>query len=215
MPLVKSRAEVDSRRELIIETAAELFVEVGYGAASMSAIAAKLGGSKGTLYNYFKSKEELFEAYVRRHCGRTQEAIFGLLANGGDTRSCLARLGRELISNILSDYTLRNFRVIVAEAERAPSLGLALYEAGPQSGAARLAAFLADAARRGDLEVPDPLAAAQQFVSLCLNWRLRARLCGVVPEPTSEEVTRDVDGAVETFMAAFGPSRRRPALVAG
>ena len=31
----------------------------------MSTIAARLGGSKGTLYNYFKSKEELFEAQVR------------------------------------------------------------------------------------------------------------------------------------------------------
>ena len=36
----------------------------------MSTIAARLGGSKGTLYNYFKSKEELFEAYIRETCGR-------------------------------------------------------------------------------------------------------------------------------------------------
>ena len=55
----------DQRREAILNVAREVFFEQGYSAASMSTIAARLGGSKGTLYNYFKSKEELFEAQVR------------------------------------------------------------------------------------------------------------------------------------------------------
>src|SRR3954464_10654712 len=57
------------RRELILDVASEVFLKEGYAATSMSEIAARLGGSKGTLYNYFKSKEELFEAYVSRNCG--------------------------------------------------------------------------------------------------------------------------------------------------
>src|SRR6204780_5843981 len=59
----------DERREHILKVAREVFFEYGYSAASMSQIAARLGGSKGTLYNYFKSKEELFEAQVRDLCG--------------------------------------------------------------------------------------------------------------------------------------------------
>ena len=62
-PVLKDRR--DQRREAILEVAREVFTEEGYAAASMSTIAARLGGSKGTLYNYFKSKEELFGAYVR------------------------------------------------------------------------------------------------------------------------------------------------------
>src|SRR6202789_1904440 len=59
----------DQRREAILRVAGEVFLEEGYSAASMSTIAARLGGSKGTLYNYFKNKEELFEAQVRDLCG--------------------------------------------------------------------------------------------------------------------------------------------------
>jgi AcrR family transcriptional regulator len=55
-------ARRDAKRDTIIEVARQVFFEEGYAAASMSTIAARLGGSKGTLYNYFKSKEELFEA---------------------------------------------------------------------------------------------------------------------------------------------------------
>src|ERR1700748_881544 len=73
---IKPRSHRDSRREAILDVATEVFLEVGYSCASMSAIAARVGGSKGTLYNYFKSKEELFEAFVRRSCDRFGEAVF-------------------------------------------------------------------------------------------------------------------------------------------
>ena len=58
----------EDRRDAILDVAYECFVAEGYGSTSMSTIAARLGGSKGTLYNYFKSKEELFDAFVRRAC---------------------------------------------------------------------------------------------------------------------------------------------------
>ncbi len=64
---------------LILDAAAEVFLEEGFAAASMSAIAARVGGSKGTLYNYFRSKEELFEAYIQRHCAWQAESMFALL----------------------------------------------------------------------------------------------------------------------------------------
>ena len=55
-------------------------VSAGCGAT----IAAKLGGSKGTLYNYFKSKEELFAAVMQRQCGALAETLFDV-AHDGDT----------------------------------------------------------------------------------------------------------------------------------
>jgi hypothetical protein len=41
-----------SRREAILEVAERSFLEQGYAATTMSAIAAELGGSKGTLWSY-------------------------------------------------------------------------------------------------------------------------------------------------------------------
>ena len=58
------------RRETILEIARDMFFTEGYAAVSMSAIAARLGGSKGTLYNYFASKEELFSAVMTQHFDR-------------------------------------------------------------------------------------------------------------------------------------------------
>jgi AcrR family transcriptional regulator len=52
------------KRELILETALEVFATYGYHGASISQIAQHAGISKGLLYNYFKSKEELLKAVV-------------------------------------------------------------------------------------------------------------------------------------------------------
>ena len=58
----------DSRRLTILTEARELFLKAGFSAASMSDIAARAGGSKGTLYNYYASKHELFTEVVRTEC---------------------------------------------------------------------------------------------------------------------------------------------------
>ena len=55
------RVRTDQRRQAIIDVALDVFREHGFERASMTMIAGRLGGSKGTLYGYFQSKEELFE----------------------------------------------------------------------------------------------------------------------------------------------------------
>ena len=54
------------KKQLIMDTAIELFAQNGYGSTSISEIAKKGGISKGLLYNYFKSKEELLEAILNK-----------------------------------------------------------------------------------------------------------------------------------------------------
>lgn len=55
------RMEMESK---IIDSALELFANEGYNGASMQAIAVKSGVSKGNLYNYFKSKNDLLEGVL-------------------------------------------------------------------------------------------------------------------------------------------------------
>ena len=201
----RPRLHRDSRREAILDVAAEVFMEVGYSAASMSMIAARLGGSKGTLYNYFKSKEELFEAYIERHCAWQLEAMDKLYSHGGDVRSALMELGRTFLRFVLSGFCLRNFTLVIAEAGRAPEMGRLFHEAGPLRAAARLAEFIARVAGEDRLRPCDPQVAAHQFIGLCQNRLLKARLCNAIPEPTEAEIETEVAAAVETFMAAYGP----------
>ena len=66
LPAKKARGGDAERRSAIMDCAEDIFLEEGFQAASMSAIAARLGGSKGTLYNYFESKEELYAAVIER-----------------------------------------------------------------------------------------------------------------------------------------------------
>ena len=201
----RPRLDRDSRREAILDVAAEVFMEVGYSAASMSMIAARVGGSKGTLYNYFKSKEELFEAYIARHCGWMYETMDALYSKAVDVRMALTELGRALLRFVLSDLSLRNYILVVPEAGRSPNIGRLLYEAGPLRGAARLAEFIAWSAGEGRLRPCDPQVAAHQFIGLAQNRLWKARLCNAIPEPTEAEIETEVAAAVETFMAAYGP----------
>ncbi|HEY2834957.1 MAG TPA: helix-turn-helix domain-containing protein, partial [Rhizomicrobium sp.] len=63
-----AKPDRDERREAILKVAHTAFLSDGYAATSMSAIAAKVGGSKATLYYYFPSKEELFLAVIDEKC---------------------------------------------------------------------------------------------------------------------------------------------------
>lgn len=55
----------------LLEAALDLFVEKGYAATRSEEVAAKAGVSKGTLFLYFPSKEELFKAVVRENVVKT------------------------------------------------------------------------------------------------------------------------------------------------
>src|SRR5215467_14104370 len=77
----KAAAEVrvdNAKRRQIIEGARRMFLAQGFDAASMGSIAREAGVSKGTLYVYFKSKEDLFEAIVEEQCRAEAEQIFTL-----------------------------------------------------------------------------------------------------------------------------------------
>ena len=54
----------EERKEQILDAAAEVFSRKGFDKARMDDIVEKTGLSKGALYWYFKSKDEIFEALV-------------------------------------------------------------------------------------------------------------------------------------------------------
>lgn len=61
----KQNKEIRQKTELmIIESALKLFAEEGYVGASMQSISKKSGVSKGNLYNYFTSKQDLLEGVL-------------------------------------------------------------------------------------------------------------------------------------------------------
>jgi AcrR family transcriptional regulator len=194
----------DLRRDAILEVARAVFAEEGYADASMSTIAARLGGSKGTLYNYFKSKEELFAAYIRDQCARFAEGLFETDDGAPDFASQLSALGERFLSHLLSDWAVRTYQLVVAEARRNPDLAMVFYEAGPMEGLRRLTARLEEARARGAIVADDCGVAAEQFMVLCrghLHFRYALNL---IERPSEAEIKATVEEAVRTFMARYG-----------
>lgn len=209
LPIPQSMSQTirDQRRERIVQVAREVFFEEGFNAATMSTIAARLGGSKATLYAYFKSKEDLFDAIIKDQCS-VIEGMLMLEEEGGDLRATLTALGRELVTAMSSDQAVRTMQLIMEESRRNPELGRRFDEAGPKVGSERLAAYLARAHARGDIFAPDPVHAAGVLFILLKGELHFRRLLGLEPEPTPEVIEKEVEAAVTTFLTAYA---RKPA----
>ena len=72
----------EQARVRIIEQALEMFSERGYYRTRMADIAGSLGVSKGAIYQYFESKEQLFVEALRHHGERRAEVLRGFLESG-------------------------------------------------------------------------------------------------------------------------------------
>jgi len=208
MEALVAKSNRDLRRERILQVAREVFFEEGYASASMSSIAARLGGSKGTLYNYFRSKEELFEAHIQDGCAKIAADAFNLPAEPTEVAPVLQRLGERYLSHVFSDWAIRTFRMLVAESRRSPELSRIFYETGPAVGLRRLEAFLERAKARSLIRADDCAQAANQFMALCRGNMHFQFVLNLSPQPTPEQISREVAAAVATFMAAYGSEKR-------
>ena len=155
-PQSKREGRRDERRDGILDVARECFLAEGYAATSMSTIAARLGGSKGTLYNYFKSKEDLFEAVMQRQCGALADSLFDMAHDGAGPRERLEHFAESFLRLLLSAESRGIQRLVVAENERFPEIGRMFYDLGPKAVLMKVGEYLADLMDQGVLRWPMP-----------------------------------------------------------
>jgi len=193
------------RRGRIVAGAAEIFVRDGYEGASMAQIADAARVSKGTLYNYFPSKQALFEAFVRERCAGLVEQVFGEpAAPAAGLAAELGRVGRIMLRTMMSPDGLAIYRVVVMEATKFPELAQAFYNAGPLAMTERMTGWLAGQIEAGTLRVHDPQFAAEQFFALTQARLLMQARTNAAFVPTDHEIDFVIDGAVAVFLAAYG-----------
>src|SRR5215813_4495392 len=188
------------KRRQIIEGARHLFLSQGFDAASMNAIAQEAGVSKGTLYVYFKSKEELFEATVEEQCAEQAQQIF-TFDNNEDVEVALTRLGRELVRFLPG--IVPSLRTVIAIADRMPELGTKFYLAGPGRGIASLKAYLEAQVTAGALKSHDCEIAAAQFIESCLSLTFKPMLFNFTGPPAEARIDSVVKMAVFSFLTAY------------
>jgi AcrR family transcriptional regulator len=197
-------AEEDSaKRRQIVEGARSMFLSRGFDAASMGDIAKAAGVSKGTLYVYFKDKDELFSAIMHGECAMQAQGVFDFDPADHDVGAVLLRHGKTFVNNIADPGRLSSFRTVIAVAERMPDLGRKIYETGPAIGIAKLAAYLGAQVDAGILEIEDCEVAAAQFIETCHATIFKPMLFNFGPPPTPERIDHVVGMAVRAFLAAY------------
>ena len=188
----------------VLDGAAAVFARDGYEGASMSRIAAEAGVSKGTLYNYFVGKAELFSAYVHRECDRKLSLMISELNAEESPEVVLGRMGRRMLGVLMSAEGLAIYRTVIAEAEKFPELAQAFYAAGPARSVDHLGRWIRAMCTEGKLLVEDPEFAAEQLFGLMQTKLCVRRRLGLIDGATEQEIDQVVDGAVHLFMRAYG-----------
>ncbi|ADU71686.1 TetR/AcrR family transcriptional regulator [Pantoea sp. At-9b] len=203
------RTLTEERRQAIIDAASRLFQEMGYERTSMNEVAKRVGGSKATLYNYFVSKEALFETVVRTYSTRFLNEAAAQLS---DTASAALSLEQTLIQfgegmlKVLGgdNQAMQIYRVVVGEAGHS-DIGRLFLDAGIDESMLKLAQVMADAMQRGELTEAEPMLRAQQFTSL-----VKAEIDGIflqreLPRYTEAQIKSMVINSVDLFLRGAKP----------
>lgn len=186
----------------ILDAALEVFLDSGYGVASMDAIAARAEVSKATVYTRFSSKQDLFAEVVARECRAcSQRMTVAETSPAPDLATALHRIADTLLDIITLPRNLAIFRLVVAEWPRFPELGTVFYDSGPAVTLRNLAAFLER--QRKLLQIDDATAAAQHFISL-LRGDIQIRALLGAGDLSKAARKRVADHAVDAFLRLYG-----------
>jgi TetR/AcrR family transcriptional regulator len=107
----------------LLEAALDLFVEKGFAATRSEEVAARAGVSKGTLFLYFPSKEELFKAVVRENVVKpVTEGALEVANFKGPSHQLLKTLMLEWWRRYGSTKASGITKLIISEANSFPDL---------------------------------------------------------------------------------------------
>lgn len=173
-PITRRESRKQDRRQAIVEAARASFLEHGYAGTSMSGLLKTLGGSKATLWGYFRSKEELFAAVIEEVSLLFRTEIADVLATHADLERTLIAFCRTFLRKITSPDGQATWRLVVAESSRFPEVGRIFHEHAASRVQGALQRFLALQIESGRLVEEDPAIMVETLMSLCIGQHMRA-----------------------------------------
>lgn len=156
------------KRKAVLEAAGESFQTNGYMRTSMEEVAKRARVSTATLYRYFASKEELFDAVARSTMDQLELAV----GTTTDTENALAELTRAYARLLSDPATRRLFRMVVSECGRDARLAESFYSAVKS----RLSDLFTAAIKRG--------AQAGLFAEIDMPEHVAGQLQGMIEHST-------------------------------
>lgn len=196
-----------SKRQAILNAAADVFAEDGFAAASIDAIAARAGVSRQTVYNQLGDKDNLFKVVVADITDRSSAGFFKVLdtfpVSPVDLEAELTEFSAQLLRKAVCDPNGLWLRKLVeTEGERFPELFETWKEYGPGKKYPAIAARLAQLALAGHLDLDDPALAARQYMALlATDLKINQRIGRPTP---GDEIDRMAREGTKTFLRAFG-----------
>lgn len=192
--------QVEAIEHALIATARQHFLEAGYDAVAMEAIAFELGISKTTLYGRFPSKESLFHAVIEDAVSRW--SVDASLTDGELTDEIGQRLRHHtrVIAKSHDNPEVQAFqRIIISTAGRFPELARSMHDVGSLYIIGLISKEIRDAAERDGIPVRDPEGVATRIVSSMNGWYLQQSM--IRPVGIDEFIAYG-DRTVELMMAA-------------
>ncbi len=185
-----------AKRERIHQAAQTLFIQHGFEATSMDAIALAAGVSKPTLYRYYQNKETLFIAVLEQLAigHLSDHALVALrdrpMENLSVLEEALTLWAQETIKSILHPTYIGLMRLLIAELPRFPHLGSQFAEAVPQQGGAFLREILESARQHRVIVEDDPDLGGRLLVGSLLTYVLGGLLTsdGIPHAPPPERI---------------------------
>ena len=180
-------------RDAIVEAAARLFLERGFGAVSMDELAEAAGVARRTLYNQFASKEEIFREMLFRVSADLEHAFPPGIETRGNVEDVLHLVARMILDLHKNPEYLGFLRMVVADSRQFPWIAGELAAVmDPLND--RLARYLAHLTAMGVLNCRNPLLAAHQFMGALNEFSLWPWMIGreTLPVPAEEIVEETV-----------------------
>jgi TetR/AcrR family transcriptional repressor of mexJK operon len=161
-------AEIEDRKDRILDSATEVFLEAGFNRATVTAIARKAGCSLETLYSAYPNKEQMFEALIARKATGTFEAM-GALSPDRDVRDVLVRFAMEMLVLMARSDTRGLHRLVIGESRQFPEVAKRFWKEGYARSIQVLRDYFSSTKDGRAILVADPNHAAEVFMALLLG----------------------------------------------
>ncbi len=153
----KWRRRSEARPGEIVQAALDVFAEKGFAGAKLDEIAAKAGISKGALYLYFETKEDIFRAVVREAVAPNLDLVEAMLAQATIPFPDLLRLAVARIVMVIGTSRLGAVaKLVVGESRNFPELAKVWHDEVVSRALGAMTGALARAQERGEIRPGDP-----------------------------------------------------------
>ena len=197
------RTKSEERRQKILDVAAKIFAKNGFENASMADISAKVGGSKATIYSYFKSKEEIFSCAVQKFADEKRQALLEILNDEGlSIEKALFSYGVKLTEFLTQPQIIAARRMIVAP-NTSKEIANFFYEKGQKCTYDGLGEYFKTQIENDIIINNDPVWIARQFLALIVHPLSEPLLFQTCSKITNEEREQVVQSAVDLILSHY------------